>query len=131
MEIFLYLKFRFYSFVFSNLSLYSVFTHFCFCKRTCDQKKSSERYCQFCSQIYPKNFDNHNTFLDIIVDKWDFTHEFNNFFQKTSLFSLNICHDHALSIGAKKAKIFNCISFSFIKMPTKLLKSFLSVLIKL
>ena len=41
LEIFLYLKFRFYSFVFSNLSLYSIFSHFYFCKRTCDQKKSS------------------------------------------------------------------------------------------
>ena len=131
MEIFLYLKFRFYSFVFSNLSLYSVFSHFCFCKRTCDQKKSSKCYCQFCSRIYPQNFDNHNTFLDIIVHEWDFTHEFNNFFQKTSLFSLNVCHNHALFIDAKKANIFNCTYFSFIKMPTKLLKSFLSVLIRL
>ena len=60
LEIFLYLKFRFYSFVFSNLSLYWVFSHFCFCKRTCDQKKSSECYCQFCSRIYMQIFDNHN-----------------------------------------------------------------------
>ena len=49
LEIFLYLKFRFYSFVFSNLSLYSVFSHFCFCKRKCDHKKSTEQYCEFCS----------------------------------------------------------------------------------
>ena len=44
LEIFLYLKFRFYSFVFSNLSLYAVLSHFSSCKRT-----SSECYCQFCS----------------------------------------------------------------------------------
>ena len=131
MEIFLYLKFRFYSFVFSNLSLYSVFSHFCFWKRTCDQKKSSECCCQFCSWIYPQIFDNHNTFQDIVVDEWDFTCELNNFFQKISLLSLNICHDQALFIDSKKAKISNCTYFSFIKMPNKLLKSFFCVLIRL
>ena len=91
LEIFLYLKFRFYSFVFSNLSLYSVFSHFCFCKRTCDQKRSSECQCQFCSRIYLQIFDNHNIFQDIVVDEPDFTREFDNFFQKTSLFSLDVC----------------------------------------
>ena len=131
LEIFLYLKFRFYSFVFSNLSLYSVFSHFCFWKRTCDQKKSTECCCQFCSWIYPQIFDNHNTFQDIVVDEWDFTCELNNFFQKTSLLSLNICHDQALFIDSKKAKISNCTYFSFIKMPNKLLKSFFCVLIRL
>ena len=32
LDIFLYLKFKFYSFVFSKLSLYSFFSHFCFLK---------------------------------------------------------------------------------------------------
>ena len=131
LEILLHLKFRFYSFVFSNLSLYSVFSHFCFCKRVCDQKKFSECYCQICSRIYSQIFDNHNIFQDIVVDEQDFTREFNNFLQKTSLFSLNVCHDHTLFIDSKKAKIFKCTYFSFINMPTKLFKSFLSVLIRL
>ena len=107
LEIFLYLKFRFYSFVFSNLSLYSVFSHFfffLFCKRTCDQNKSRECYCQFCSRIYPQIFDNHNTFQDIIADERDFTHEFNNLLQKTSLFSLDICHDDTLFTDAEKLR---------------------------
>ena len=69
LEIFLYLNFRFYSFVFSNLSLYLVFSHFCFCKRTCDHKKSRECYCHFCSQIYPQIFDNYTAFQDIIIDE--------------------------------------------------------------
>ena len=129
MGIFLYLKFRFYSFVFSILSLYSVFSHFCFCKRTCDQKKSSECYCQFCSWIYPQIFDNHNTFQHINVDERDFTREFNNFFQKTSLFSLNVCHDHAHFIDSKKGKIFRCTYFSFIKTATNsVLNYFFSLL---
>ena len=93
LEIFLYLKFIFYSFVFFSLSLYPVFSRFCFCRRTCDQKKSSECYCQFWCRIYLQIFDNHNTFQDIIVDERDFTREFNNFFQKTSLSSLDVCHD--------------------------------------
>ena len=33
LDIFLYLKFRFYLFVFSNLFLHSVFLHFYFCKK--------------------------------------------------------------------------------------------------
>ena len=37
LEIFCYLKSRFYSFII-NLSLYSVFAHLCFCKRTCNKK---------------------------------------------------------------------------------------------
>ena len=89
---------------FPNLSIYSVFSYFCFCKRTCDEKKSSECYCQFCSRIYPQIFDNHNTFQDIIADERDFTREFNNLLQKTSLFSLDICHDETLFIDAKKLR---------------------------
>ena len=131
LEISLYLQFKFYSFVFSNLSLYSVFSHFCFCKRSFDQKKSSECYCQFCSRIYPQILDNHNIFQDIFVDELGFTREFNKLFRTTSLFSFYVCHDHALFINSKKAKIFNCTYFSFIKTSAKLFKSFISVLIRL
>ena len=45
-----------------------------------------------------------NTFQDIVVDEQDFTWELNNFFQKTSLLSLNVCHDQALFIDSKKLK---------------------------
>ena len=38
LEIFLYLKFRFFFICFSNLSLYSVFSHFCFCKKLVTKK---------------------------------------------------------------------------------------------
>ena len=104
MEIFFYLKFRFYSFVFSNLSLYLVFFTFLILQKNLRPEKSNECYCQFCSRIYPEIFDNHNTFQDIIVDEQDFTCEFNNFFQKTSLFFLDVCHDHTLFIDSKKLK---------------------------
>ena len=127
LEIFLYLKFRFYSFVFSNLSLYSVFSHFWFCKRTCDQKKSSECYCQFCSRIYLKIFDNEYIFGDIIVDERDFTSQFNELFRRRSLFSLDVFHTHSLWINTKKGKFFACTNAEDIRTPNKLFRVFLSI----
>ena len=86
LDIFLYLKFRFYLFVFSNLFLHSVFLHFYFCKKKCDHKKSTEHYCEFCSWIYPQLFDSYVAFQDIIIDDRDFTLGFNKFSEKASLF---------------------------------------------
>ena len=131
LEIFLYLKFRFHLFVFFNHSLYSVFLHFCLCKKTCDQKKSSECYCQFCSRNYPYIFDNVNAFQNIIIDKQDFALKFNKFFQKSSLFSLGVCHNHALFIDPRKAKIYKYAYLRFIRSPNKLFQSFLSILIRM
>ena len=131
LEIFLYLKFGFYSFVLSNLSLYSVFSHFCFCKRTCDQKKSNECYCQFCSRIYPQMFDNHNNFQDIIADERDLTREFNYFFQKTSLFSLDLCQDHALFVDSKKLRSSTVHILVLLRHQLNFLNLFWSVLIRL
>ena len=65
--IFYHLKSRLYSFVFNNLSLYSIFAHFCFFKRTCNKRKHKERCCNFCSRIYAQIFDDENVFHDIIV----------------------------------------------------------------
>ena len=124
MEIFLYLNFRFYSFVFSNLSLYSVFSYFSFCKRTCDHKKSRECYCHFCSQIYPQIFDNILLFKRLLLMNEILLLSFIIFFQKTSLFSLDICHDYSLSIDSKRAKIFRCTYFRFIQTPNKLIIAF-------
>ena len=47
LEIYLYIKFRLYLFLYSNLSLFSVFSHFCFCKRSCDHISSKEFYSEF------------------------------------------------------------------------------------
>ena len=84
LEIYLYIKFRLSSFVFSNLSLFSVFSHFCFCKRSCDHISSKEFYCEICSQIYPRIFHRQVCFQDFIIDERDFTFDFNRFFRKTS-----------------------------------------------
>ena len=127
----LYLKFRFSSFVFSSLSLYSVFSHFCFCKRKCDHKKSTQHYCELCSWIYLQLFDSYVAFQDIIIDEQNFTLEFNELFEKTSLFSLDVWLNHAFFIDAKKAKIFKCAYFNLIETPKKSFKAFLTILIRL
>ena len=67
----------------------------------------------------------------IIIDKQDFTLEFNKFFEKTSLFSLDDCLNHTFFIDGKKAKIFKCAYFNFIQTPKNLFKVFLTILIRL
>ena len=102
--IFYHLKSRLYSFVFNNLSLYSIFAHFCFCKRTCDNRKRKERYCNFCSRIYAQICNDENVFHDIIIDEEDFISQFNEFFKGMSIFSLDVCHTHSLYFCTKKLK---------------------------
>ena len=125
-EIYLYIKFRLYSFVFSNLSLFSNFSHYCFCKRSCDHISSKELYCEFSSRIYPQIFDRQVCFQDIIIDERDFTLDFNHFLIKTSLFSLDICHESAISINVKNSKKYCCTYFCFIETPNILFNSYLS-----
>ena len=50
----------------------------------------------------------------IIIDEQDFTLEFNKFFEKTSLFSLDGHLNHAFFIDGKKAQLFKCAYFNFI-----------------
>ena len=107
LDIFLYLKFRFYLFVFFNPFLHSVFLHFYFSKKKCDHKKSTEHYCEFCSWIYPQLFDSYVAFQDIIIDDRDCTLGFNKFSEKTSLFFFDIRLNHAFFIDAKKLRFSN------------------------
>ena len=81
LEVYFYLGYRFHSFIFNNLSLYSVFAHFTLCKRRCNKKEPYERFCNFCSRITPQIFDKEYN-LNIIIDERDFTREFNDFFLK-------------------------------------------------
>ena len=69
LEIYFYLSYRFHSFIFNNLSLYSVFVHFTLCKRRCDKKEPYERFCSFCSRITPQIFNQEYNFNDIIIDE--------------------------------------------------------------
>ena len=54
LEIYLYIKFRLYSFVYSNLSLFSVFSHFCFCERRCDHRVQRSFIVNFVLEFIPK-----------------------------------------------------------------------------
>ena len=69
LEIYFYLRCRFQSFIFNNLSVYSVFVHFTLCKRRCDKKEPYQRSCNFCSRITPQIFNKEYNFNDIIIDE--------------------------------------------------------------
>ena len=129
LEIYFYLKFRFYSFVLSNLSLFSIFSHVCFYKKCGDYKKSYEQYCQFYSELYPQIFDYGDFFNDIIIDEWDFTEKFNRFYLKTSFFHLDVCNDPAW-IERYKSKVFGCMYFKKIKTAVKFFEFFASILMR-
>ena len=126
-----YLKFKILSSIFHNLSLHSVFAHFCYCKRTCDQKKANEFYCEFCSQIFRQIFDHRNAFEEIIIDKRDFPEGLNKFFEKDLLFPLDVCYNNALWINTPRVKLYKCTYCTFIRKRKKLHKWFLNVLIRL
>ena len=90
----LYINYKFVSSMIFDLSLFSIFNHFCFCKRSCDYNSDGtyvDQPCEHCSLIYPQGFDMHNIFQDII-DERDFTIDFNKLFYKHSLMSLDACH---------------------------------------
>ena len=128
---FFYFRFRIFSSIFHKLPLHSVFAHFCYCKRICDQKKTNEFYCEFCSRVFPQVFDNHIIFEYIIIDECDFSEGLNKLFEKDSPFSLRVCYNHALSINTPRAKLYKCTYFTFIRKPKKLYKRFLLSMLRL
>ena len=100
-------------------------------QRIFDQTKTNEFYCEFCSHVFPQIFDHHNAFDEIIIDKRDFSEGLNKFFEKDSLFSLDVCYNHALWINTPRVKLYKCTYFTFIRKRKKLHKWFSSVLIRL
>ena len=98
----MHLNLRIYFLFFNKFSLYSIATHFYFCKRVCDSKKVTECYCELCSGVYPQIFDLHNTFEDIAIDSRDFSDDFCKFFPP--LISLDVCYDSGYFINTRKIK---------------------------
>ena len=90
LEIYFYLSYRFHSFIFNNLFLYSVFVHFTLCKRRCGKKERYELFCNFPSQITSQIFNKEYSFNDIIINERDFSREFNFFFFFLNLYFLLI-----------------------------------------
>ena len=70
------------------LSLYSIFLHFCFCKRSCDVKNKS--YCILCSKVPTKSADDKVLFEDILIDWRDFSQKILLFSRGSSMMSLSI-----------------------------------------
>ena len=54
-----------------TLSVYSIFLHFCFCKRSCNVKNKD--YCILCSKVPTQSADNKVFFEDIFIDWHDFS----------------------------------------------------------
>ena len=61
-----------------TLSLYLIFLHLCFCKRSCNVKNKD--YCILCSKVLTQSADNKVLFENILIDWCDFN-------QKILLFS--------------------------------------------
>ena len=53
------------------LSLYSIFLHFYFCKRSCDVKNKD--YCILCSKVSAQSTDDKVLFEDILIKWRDFS----------------------------------------------------------
>lgn len=121
--IFYNFKFKSYSFDFNKLSLHSIFTHFCFCKRSCDKRECKKRSCNFCARIYAKIFNDENVFHDIIIDGRDITPQFNEFFKGISIFPLDVCHSHLLFMYANKLKFFHVHMLKILKPQINFLGS--------
>ena len=58
-----------------TLSLYSIFLHFCFCKRSCDVNDKNN-YCILCSKVATQCTDDKVLFKDILIDWRDFSERF-------------------------------------------------------
>ena len=68
-HVLLYINYKFVFSVIFYLSLFSIFNHFCFYKRSWDYNSDGtyvDQPCEQCSSIYPQIFDMHNIFQDII-----------------------------------------------------------------
>ena len=60
-----------------------------------------------------------------------FSKIFLNFFRETSLISPDVCYDHNYFINLRKAKIYECTYFKFIRNLRNIFQEFLSVLTRL
>ena len=68
----------------NSLSLYSIFMHFCFCKRRCNIK-GKKNYCTLCSKVITQSCDDKVLFKEILIDFRDFSNSFLAFSRGHSL----------------------------------------------
>ena len=109
---------------FSNLSLYSVFAHFCFSKRTCEKKNLESAIANSVLEFIHKFLIIILLFKTLLFMKEILLLSLIDFFKKLHLFLLTF-------MALKTVKIFRCTNFTFIRAPNKLFKAFLSILMRL
>ena len=111
-----------------TLSLYSIFLHFCFCKRSCDVNDKNN-YCILCSKVANQSTDDKVLFKDILIDWRDFSERFLVFSRGYSLMSLSIFWNSSRWLA--KIKKQWCEEFYHIKVPFKLFEKFLNIMVKI
>ena len=105
-----------------SLSLYSIFMHLCFCKRSCDTK--GKDYCTLRSKVPIQSYDKKVLFKEILVD-W---RKSLVFYTGHSVMSLSVFWNS--NKWLKKFQTQKCESFYCIKEPFKLLKIFLNIMVR-
>ena len=111
-----------------TLSLYSIFLHFCFCKRNCDVNDKNN-YCILCSKVATQSTDDKVLFKDILIDWRDFSERILVFSRGYSLMSLSIFWNS--SRWLTKIKKQQCEEFYHIKVSFKLFEKFLNIMVKI
>ena len=111
-----------------TLSLYSIFLHFCFYKRSCDVNDKNN-YCILCSKVATQSTDDKVLFKDILIDWRDFSERILVFSRGYSLMSLSIFWNSSRWLA--KIKKQQCEEFYHIKVPFKLFEKFLNIMVKI
>ena len=131
MDIFLYLKFRFYSFVFSKLSLYSFFSHFCFLKENATITNQQNTIVNFVLEFIYNCLIVMLLFKILLLMSEILLLSLINFLKKLrSFFLIFALIMHFFFYRHKKDKIFKCAYFNFIRTQKNLFKAFLTILIR-
>ena len=117
---------------FNNPSLYSIFAHFFFCKRTCDKKKQNIKnvIVIFVPEFILKFLTVEMLFMiSLLMNEILFVSSM-NVLRKSLFFSWYMSYSFIIYLR-KKAKIFGCTYGKDIKSPNKLFRAFLNILIRI
>ena len=124
--------FEFYVLILRNvkhyLSLFSIYTHFIRCVRSCD-KLSKSKYCIYCSSVRMSDYGCPSKFYDIGMDPSDYSGNFRNLIGHLSV-DLDVQLDPIPYFGNSLRKCSNlCEQFDVYTRPGYLCVSFSSILV--
>ena len=119
----LYLKHKVSS-IFEKLSLYQIFCHFAFCKKTCDKDTV---FCRTCSRVWPKilffELGFFDRFDEIIIDN-RFSDKFKAFFLPKHHMYLETYYPYYKYINSENAKLLVVCIMRLDEAVSKFLKLF-------